>query len=274
MKLLFIGDIMCHDEQLMNSKYGDNYNFDKSFNDVKHVFYDYDYVIGNLETVLTDGPYNGFPKFSTPKSFCGSAIKSGINCFMLANNHICDRGVEGVKSTINYFESNDILYTGVGLDTKSLPIIINNIGIINYTNVMNIKCENVLYNNLSNISDIKDDINYLKKNGVKTIIAFVHWGNEYETKHSREQETIAKNLINIGVDIIIGSHPHVIQDVGYIYNHPIVYSMGNFITSQIEDECKKSIGVELDINNDNIYNIKIKKFEVIDDDVIKVKESI
>lgn len=273
MRFLFIGDLMCHDEQLMAMKYGDNYNFDASFGEIKDTFSKYDYVVCNLETVLTDGPYNGYPKFSSPKSFCGSAIKSGINCFMLANNHICDRGVNGVKSTINYLESNDIVYTGVGVDNQSKPLLIGDVAILNYTNKMNVNDKDVIYNNLNDASSIKNDIEYSRKLGAKIVIAVVHWGNEYEINHSREQESIARQLVNMGVDVIIGSHPHVIQDIGNIQGRVVAYSLGNFLSSQTEEECKESIGVELDIDNGYIMKVRYLKFNIFEDNgIVKVKE--
>ena len=274
MKFLFIGDLMCHDDQLIRMKFGDTFNFDPSYDYVKSTFERYDYVVVNLETVLTDGPYNGFPKFSSPKSFCGSAIKAGVNCFMLANNHISDRGVNGVKSTIDYLNSNDVLYTGVGTETHSKPVMIGNVAIINYTNFINVKVDGVSYNDLTDLKSIKDDIDYVKELGAKTIIAVVHWGKEYEPMHSRIQESEARQLVNLGVDIIIGSHPHVIQDVGYINGHPVIYSMGNFLSSQSEPECMASIGVEIETENDIIQKINLIRFNVEDENgILKIKES-
>jgi poly-gamma-glutamate synthesis protein (capsule biosynthesis protein) len=257
----------------MTMKFGDTYNFDKSFENVKSTFDRYDYVVGNLETVLTDGPFNGFPKFSTPKQFGDSLIKSGVNVFMLANNHICDMGVKGVKSTINYLESNDMLYTGVGVDSKSMPVFIGDIAIINYTNKMNVKVDGVVYNDLKDFNSVKKDIEYVKENGVKVIIFITHWGNEYETTHSVEQLSTAKKLINLGVNMIIGSHPHVIQDRSDINGCPIIFSMGNFISSQIEEECMRSIGVDVEIEDGKIVKTKYLNFQIENDNgIVKVKE--
>lgn len=271
MRILFIGDMMCHDEQLIRMKFGDTYNFDKSFESVKSTFDRYDYVIGNLETVLTDGPYNGFPKFSTPKQFGDSLIKSGVNVFMLANNHICDMGAKGVKSTVDYLESNGVLYTGADVKSRPTPIFLGkNVEIINYTDGMNIKTDGVFYNDIYDTKSIKEDLEY---EGVNTVIAFVHWGKEYEPTHTFEQNTNAKRLINEGVDVIIGSHPHVIQDRMNIDGHQVVFSLGNFISAQAGEECMRSIGVDMEIEDGRIVKTKYINFQVENDNgILIVKE--
>lgn len=255
---------MCHDEQLFQMKYGDTYNFDKSFANVEELFAKYDYVVGNLETVLTDGPYNGFPKFSTPKEFCASLIKAGVNCFMLANNHICDMGMKGVKSTISFLESNEIAYTGVSIDSKPEPVILGETAIINYTSEMNIEDRDVKYNDAHDFNSMKKDIDKVREDGAKIVIFIMHWGKEYEKVHTREQEMLAKKIISYGADMIIGSHPHIIEDEDEINGKTVIYSIGNFISSQTGDSTK-GLGVDVEIYNGEIKKIKRLNFQTKND---------
>lgn len=274
MKILFIGDMMCHDKQLMTMKTGDTYDFTRSFSEVNSVFGRYDHVVGNLETVLTDGPYNGFPKFSSPKCFAGAIIEAGVDCFMLANNHICDMGAKGVKSTTNYLESNGVLHTGAAVGEKPLPVFIGDVAIINYTNTMNVKADGVVYNDLTDMKAVSADVEYARSHGARVVIMVAHWGKEYETTHSYEQEREARSIVKAGVDAIVGSHPHVIQDRRDINGLSIIFSMGNFISSQPDPDCTESIGVVFEICGGRIVRTDFLNFTAYDDNgIIKVKET-
>ena len=84
-------------------------------------------------------------------------------------------------------------------------------------------------------------------------IVYIHWGDEYEPVHNLEQEQLAKRLIDLGADAIIGHHPHVIQDIGLYKGAPIFYSLGNFIFDQyFSDEVQVGLAVELKIVNNSI----------------------
>lgn len=258
MRLLFLGDIMCHDELLRKSydREDDSYDFKSSFAGMKEYFSTFDHVICNLETVVTDGPWNGYPKFSTPKEFLEAIKWSNIDVCCLANNHINDMKSKGIKRTIECLEENGLLYTGASTDaTKKYVILDDSVAIVNVTTKVNIKnTENDVYINFSeNLDIVKSTIDEIKCNGFAgKIICVVHWGNEYEPKCSKEQKELARKIVESGADLVVGSHPHVAQNIEKVNGVNVVYSLGNALSSQPEPMCKNGIALEVAIGNNAI----------------------
>jgi poly-gamma-glutamate synthesis protein (capsule biosynthesis protein) len=278
-KILFLGDVMCHDDQRELAYKNGTYDFDSSFSNLKNLFGEHDYVACNMESPICDPPYMGFPKFNTPVEFADSLMDVGVNIFFLANNHVNDRGEVGIESTINKLTTDftkggvdkSKIYTlgayGNGIGNKH--IIINGVGILNYTEFLNQKNigENININIIADdIMTISQDIANIKKEGAQYIIVYIHWGKEYERYHSKEQRKIAEMLVNCGVNCIIGGHPHVIEDYEFINNVPVFYSLGNFISSQPEDYRTESVGISLEFNDSLLMNINCIPFKTEHDD--------
>ena len=277
-KILFLGDAMCHDDQRELAYRNGTYDFDSSFDKLKDLFGEHDYVACNMESPICDPPYMGFPKFNTPVEFADSLIDIGANIFFLANNHINDRGESGIESTITKLTSD---YTKGGVDKSKLYtlgafdnnignkyIIINDVAILNYTNILNNKNvgENIKINMIDDMMTLTQDIADVKNSGAKYIIVYIHWGKEYERFHSEQQRKLAEMLVNSGVNLIIGGHPHVVEDYEFINGVPVFYSLGNFISSQPEDFRTESVGISLEFDGSYLMNINCIPFKTEKDD--------
>ena len=278
-KILFLGDAMCHDDQRELAYKNGTYDFASSFSNLKDLFGEHDYIACNMESPICEPPYMGFPKFNTPVEFADALMDVGVNIFFLANNHINDRGESGIESTINKLTTD---YTEGGVDKSKIYtlgavgdgignkyIIINDVAILNYTNILNNKKvgSNIDINLIEDdMMSISQDIVDVKGKGAKYIIVYIHWGKEYERYHSKEQRKLAEMLVNCGVNCIIGGHPHVIEDYEFINNVPVFYSLGNFISSQPEDFRTESVGISMEFDGAFLKSINCIPFKTEHDD--------
>jgi len=206
-----------------------------------------DISIANFEVTLAGPPYTGYPQFSSPVDIAVACRNAGIDYLVTANNHAADRGKKGITGTINRLDSVGIPHTGTFLnsacrDSLSPLMIYKNgtsIALLNYTFSTNgiIVPEPVIVNMLDK-ELITKDVNKAKDKKADIIILFLHWGTEYDTIPSRSQTDLAKYFQSIGVDLVIGSHPHVLQKMTLTKNevsgneNVIVYSLGNFVSNQ------------------------------------------
>jgi poly-gamma-glutamate capsule biosynthesis protein CapA/YwtB (metallophosphatase superfamily) len=249
LSLLFIGDVMGHDEQIWSAENREThlYNYDDVFRYIKPVIEDADIAIANFEVTLAGPPYTGYPQFSSPADLAAACKNAGIDYLVTANNHAADRGAKGIRGTINRLDSLGIPHTGTFLNSSSRdslsPMMINkngtSIALLNYTFSTNgiIVPEPVIVNMLDK-DLITRDVNKAKARKADIIILFLHWGTEYDTIPSKAQVDLAAYFQTIGVDLVIGSHPHVLQKMGRTTNsvtareNIVVYSMGNFVSNQ------------------------------------------
>ncbi|MEJ2194968.1 MAG: CapA family protein [Ignavibacteriaceae bacterium] len=247
----FVGDLMCHSTQF-NYAYvaADSFNFNGVFSEVKDYLSSSDFTIGNLETVLggKDLGYSGYPFFNAPDDFLYAIKVAGFDFLVTSNNHALDQGEAGARRTINKLSELGINYTGTFLsqeDRDSLRINTINgieIAILAYsygTNDIPIpKGKEYLINVIDTLL-IKDDISIVKKYNPDIVLVYFHFGEEYDREPDTFQNEIVQKAIFYGADIIIGSHPHVIQPVKYfktvngnIDTGFVAYSLGNFISNQ------------------------------------------
>ena len=247
--LLFIGDIMGHDEQIWSAENREThlYNYDDVFQYIKPVIADADIAIANFEVTLGGPPYTGYPQFSSPADLAVACKNAGIDYLVTANNHAADRGKKGIISTINKLDSIGIPHTGTFLNSSCrdslTPLMIHkngtSIALLNYTFSTNgiIVPEPVIVNMLDK-ELITRDINEAKDKNADIIILFLHWGTEYDTIPSKTQTDLALYFQSIGVDMVIGSHPHVLQKMVRTKNNVtgnddvVIYSLGNFVSNQ------------------------------------------
>jgi poly-gamma-glutamate capsule biosynthesis protein CapA/YwtB (metallophosphatase superfamily) len=247
--LLFIGDIMGHDEQIWSAENREThkFNYDDVFSFIKPVISESDIAIANFEVTLGGPPYTGYPQFSSPADLAVACSNAGIDYLVTANNHAADRGKAGIINTINRLDSIGIPHTGTFLNTSSrdslTPLMIDingtSIALLNYTYGTNgIKVPEPVIVNMLDKEVITSDIKKAKKNNADIIILFLHWGTEYDTIPSIGQTELAEYFFSIGVDLLIGSHPHVLQKMVWEKNTAggkdgiVVYSLGNFISNQ------------------------------------------
>jgi len=247
--LVFIGDIMGHDDQIKSAEISetDSFNYDDVFSYIKPEISGADIAIGNLEVTLAGPPYTGYPLFSSPVELAVACKNAGIDCLVTANNHTADRGKTGIARTINRLDSIGMMHTGSFRDQEErdslYPLIIRkedvSLALLNYTYGTNrIKVPEPTIVNILDKDLIADDIIKAQANNPDIIIVFLHWGTEYDTIPSKSQTDMAEYLFSLGVDMIIGSHPHVIQKMIWTKNDTLrkdkflVYSLGNFVSNQ------------------------------------------
>lgn len=242
-----VGDIMCHLGQAhaAYSAQSRSYNFDGSFTDVAAALQGYDLALGNFETVTKKNTgLSGFPAFNSPIELLDAVKKAGFDVLSTSNNHSFDQGEGGVYDTLDAIVERGMHAVGTHkAQQRPNPLIVekNNIkiGILAYTYGIN-QGANVTAQGIIdhlNKETIQKDTAWLKEQKVDFIISYVHWGTEYDVKANEYQKTWAKVLADNGVGLILGSHPHVIQDTEVITGAGgnkthVVYSMGNFISNQ------------------------------------------
>lgn len=249
--IAFTGDIMGH-TPLIEAMYqpgSRTYDYHIVFQHVKEYFKQCDWVVGNLEVTLAGPPYTGYPNFSSPDALLYALIDAGYNTLTTANNHTYDKGKSGLIRTLNILDSLQMPHTGTyrdGLEhDQQTPFIWESsngirIALLNYTYGTNgIK---VLKPNVVNMIDtaiMRQDLAKARENYVDFSIVSIHWGDEYQRKENATQQRIAQFAADHGADLIIGSHPHVLQPMKIITpgtdstkHVPVFYSLGNFISNQ------------------------------------------
>lgn len=271
--LLFIGDIMGHDEQIWSAenRATHQFNYDDVFKYIKPVISEADIAIGNFEVTLAGPPYTGYPQFSSPADLAVACKNAGIDYLVTANNHAADRGKKGIAGTINRLDSIGIPHTGTFLNSSyrdSLsPLMIykngTSIALLNYTFSTNgiIVPEPVIVNMLDR-NLITADVKKARDRKADLIILFLHWGTEYDTIPSKSQTDMARYFQSLGVDMVIGSHPHVVQKMVLTKNDNsgnnelVVYSLGNFVSNQRKPKTDGGSIVKVDlIKKDGKYII-------------------
>ncbi len=246
--LLFTGDIMGHDGQIaaaLNDSTG-TYEYDSVFKYISPLIGGADVAIGNLEVTLGGAPYKGYPAFSSPDALAVACKNAGFDILVTANNHSADRGTKGLVRTIRVLDSLDIRHTGTWISSEArdslLPLMISHdsmqLALLGYTYGTNgiVVPPPAIVSYIDTVRAAAEIKRSIDAGADKTII-FIHWGTEYDTLPDLQQKKTAAALLRSGADIIIGSHPHVIQPMiadtdscGYI--NPVVWSMGNFVSNQ------------------------------------------
>ncbi|MEG1481091.1 CapA family protein [Clostridium sp.] len=288
-----VGNIIVHDAQIAGAKTTDGkYNFDKSFEYVKKYITDSNLSIGVFEGNFNGGKYEGYPTFNTPDEFLNSLKKTGFDVINYSSNHIIDKGASGVRNTTTKSTNSGLINLGVkNTDTDKDYIIYNldghKVGLFAYTYKTGENSINSLpipkevkplintfsYDNLDKLySSVSNSIQEMKSDGVEFIIGSFHWGDEYKTKENKFQKEIAKNMNNLGVDIILGSHPHVIQPYEILTNSKgkstfVAYSQGNFLSNQCYEEIKNylsedglMLNFKLGLKDNKLY---LKNYSII-----------
>ncbi len=273
-EIVSIGDIMCHSHQLEGAKTADGYDFTSFFKELSPYFKNADLAVGNLELTMggtESGKFKGYPAFNTPDQMADAIKSGGLNLLMTANNHSYDTGLTGLKRTARVLKEKGIEYTGTR-EVADEPIYlvkeINNIkiGIANfsyetkgddptrkYLNGGAISRDaNSLINTFSYqridtfYTEVKAIIDSMKKDGAEYITFYMHWGEEYQLSANTWQKSIAQKLSNMGVNMIIGGHPHVVQPMQLIHSEDgttetiCIYSLGNAVSNQRRELMRNS----------------------------------
>ena len=256
--LLMVGDVLIHDRLYTSMKTSDGYDFRPALTYIKDIVKDYDLAYYNQETILggSEIGLSSYPSFNSPYEVGDAMIDAGFNLVSLATNHTLDRGEKAITNSINYWNGkNDVLTAGSYLSSEDRNKInireVNNITytMLNYTYGTNgIKVPsgkdylvNVWPCNGSNPSYdseyqeykriVKEDVERVRDK-VDLLIVAMHWGVEYTHTPTAYQIDMANYLESLGVNIIIGTHPHVVMPITFINDTLVIYSLGNFLSAQ------------------------------------------
>ena len=284
LSLIMVGDALLHGSVYRDAYKNGVYNFDSQLEYIKPIVQNYDLAFYNQESILggTELGLSDYPTFNSPWEFGDAMINSGFNLVSLANNHTMDRGEKAILNSCEYWKSKeDVLAVGSYCSKEdSEAIQIREKNGIKYTflaytygtNGISVPQGKEYLVNLYSDEKVKNDIAKVRDK-VDLLIVSMHWGTEYRTEPTEEQKREAEYLSSLGVDIIIGTHPHIIEPITYINDTLVIYSLGNFISAQstnndyntmvelmtsvdiIKEEKNGQTTIKLDnLNNELLYN--------------------
>lgn len=281
--LLFVGDAMQHQAQLDQAKSAaaakgyKGYDYSDCFTLIAPTITAADYAVCNLEVPLGGGPdYTGYPCFSAPDSYAVALKDAGFDMFLTANNHCLDRRDKAARRTISALDSLGIDHIGTYHDVADrkvkVPFIRNingmRIGFLNYTYGTNgIEPRDGVEVSLIDRQRMAEEIAATRAAGAEAIVVTVHWGVEYVLLPGQAQKDLAQFLVDQGVDLIIGGHPHVIQPMEVVRNEKeqkdvlVVYSLGNFISNMKTADTRGGALVKARVERDADGKVRFKHAE-------------
>jgi poly-gamma-glutamate capsule biosynthesis protein CapA/YwtB (metallophosphatase superfamily) len=265
-----VGDLMCHSTQFKYvAQTGGRFDFTPCFEHVKPILSNADFCIGNLETTLagTRLPYSGYPQFNSPDDYAAGILDAGFDMLVTANNHSNDTGEKGILRTLYVLDSIGLPHVGTyssqAARDSARVMELNGIHftVLAYTystNGIDLPAGKSWLVNPIDSALINSDMEAARQAGAEIIIVFYHFGNEYERSPSAYQQAYAGWAIENGADIILGSHPHVVQPAGYykaqnasVDSGFIAWSMGNFISNQRDNYTDDGIIIQLTIEKNH-----------------------
>ncbi len=284
LSLVMVGDGLLHSSVYKDAYQNGVYDFSQQLQYIRPIVKNYDLAFYNQESILggTEIGLSDYPTFNSPQEFGDAMLDMGFNLVSLANNHTLDRGINGVEHSCEYWSKHkDILWAGSYCSSEDASEIKvkekNNIKytLLAYTygtNGIKVPEGKDYLVNLYSDEKAKSDIEKVRDK-VDLLIVSMHWGDEYKLEPTEEQKRQAEYLSKLGVDIIIGTHPHVVEPITYINNTLVIYSLGNFISAQstnsdysalvelmssvdiIKTEKNGKSSIKLDnLNNELLYN--------------------
>lgn len=282
-RLFMVGDALIHSAIYYDAKQSDgSYNFSPMLEYIKPISSRYDLVYYNQETILGGASlgYSNYPRFNSPQEVGDAFLDAGFNMVSLATNHTMDKGEQGVINSVNYWKSkNNVVTSGQWLsqEERDAVNIYEKNGITyaffsytTWTNGLETPIGKEYLNNVYSEEKAKADIEKVRDQ-VDVVMVAMHWGTEYSLGVSESQMKIANYLSSLGVDIIIGAHPHVVEPVEYINDGKtlVIYSLGNFISDQVGIERLTGLMMEVtikktvDVNDEVTVSIVNPKAELI-----------
>ncbi len=243
LSLIMVGDCLIHGAVYSDAKTENGYDFNKMVDLVKPIIEKYDLAFYNQESILggTELGLSSYPAFNSPQEVGDAFINMGFNLVSLANNHTLDRGKKAIYSSLDYWKTKESVLTAGSYyseEDRITPKIKEKNGItyalLSYTTTTNgipVPKDGTYLISVYNEQTVKEDIERLREQ-VDLLLVSMHWGEEYTHTPNQNQIKIAEYLASLGVDIIIGHHPHVVQPIDFIGDTMVIYSLGNFISSQ------------------------------------------
>lgn len=283
LSLVMVGDALLHGSVYRDAYKNGTYDFSSQLELIKPIIQKYDLAFYNQESILGGAELglSDYPTFNSPKEFGDAMIDAGFNLVSLANNHTMDRGEKAVLSSCDYWKTKDVLTAGSYSNAdEANEIKIKEKNGIKYTllaytygtNGINVPKGKEYLVNIYSDEKAKADIEKVRDK-VDLLMVSMHWGTEYKTEPTETQKKQAEYLASLGVDIIIGTHPHIIEPITYINDTLVIYSLGNFISAQstsndyntmtelmtsvdvIKEEKDGQVTIKLDnLNNELLFN--------------------
>ena len=259
------GDTLLHNSVLSGAWNGSEYDFTESFKAVAPYWSELDYMIANLEVTLGGeeyGDFSGYPSFNAPDTIVRDLKSAGVDMLLTANNHSYDTGAWGFLRTQEVIDDYELDRIGTRLDENTSYVLIKDINGIRFGftcftydtredpydqkslngTKMSDETEDLVnsfcYSDLNSFyADAWNQVTEMWNADCDVTVFFIHWGNEYQDYPNDTQKEIAQTLADMGIDLIIGGHPHVIQEFETLKGGGgnttyCLYSMGNMISSQ------------------------------------------
>lgn len=273
------GDVMMHIPVINSGAQSDGtYNYDEIFSKIGGYVSKADLAVANLETTLggteNGNEYSGYPKFNCPDAIADAVKNAGFDLFLTANNHSNDTGAAGLKRTYDTVKAAglDILGTMESSEEAKYTVLDVGgikVGMVCYTygeidantgrpSVNGLPLDDSVSGRINVFDYYKLDVFYgqmqnhieaMKEEGAEAIVLFIHWGEEYQLKPNDYQKKIAQKMCELGVDVIVGGHPHVVQPITMLtstedadHRTLCMYSVGNLVSNQRSDNVGVSSG--------------------------------
>lgn len=271
------GDILMHMPCITAGKTSGGYDFNPFFTYVSTYIQKADYAVANLETTLcgTNNGYNysGYPNFNCPDEIVSALKQTGFDMMLTANNHCYDTGTKGYHRTQQVLSEAEMAYTGTIPNSETPNYLVADVngiklGMICYTYETNSDPNVVAPNgivmrdadetliNSFNVNEldtfyqrIETQIQEMEDAGAEALVLYIHWGEEYQLTENKTQNTIAQKMCDLGIDVIVGGHPHVIQPMELLTSttdeshHTLcLYSTGNALSNQRRSSMRLDTG--------------------------------
>ena len=284
--LAVCGDIMSH-MPVTNDAWDEGqgaYDYSPIFAQAAPYLQAADYAVANLETTLSEtGPYSGYPAFKSPAALAGDLAEAGFDLLLTANNHCLDRGWDGLVSTLDALDGAGLAHVGTCRSAEEQAentIHVADVGgisvaFLGYTYGTNgiplpggreyaVSLFNTDYLTTLSTPDtetLEADLAAARALEPDLIAVLIHWGAEYQTAQNSYQEQIADLLIQNGADLVLGGHSHVPQPIqlrtvetgdGETRTGFVCYSLGNFISSQIDPLTDITAVLTVELERDNV----------------------
>lgn len=244
-----MGDMLPHGGVNLNARVGNDYNYAQYFEHIRHIYRDADLVYCNQEAPTAPGmSIQDYPRFNGPVAFARDLQKAGCNMVNLANNHSFDQRQEGASLTREVWEDLDPkMVTGVNRSAKEQQQVaiteVNGakVAFLGYTMLSNMGRQTTWGLNHTDDLELLDAQLAEARKEADIVVFSIHWGVEYVTKSRPEEQEFAQYLADRGVDVILGMHAHVLQEVEWLERPDggrtlVWYSLGNLLSGQITME--------------------------------------
>lgn len=264
--LAAVGDILPHMPIVRSARDGSgSYDFTPVFGPIAPYLQSADYTVANLETRLAGGArgFSGYPLFNSPDQLALALAEAGIDLVATANNHSLDMGLDGVVRTLTVLEEAGVAHAGThrSVEDRDRPVVVDIKGIrlafLNYTagtNGIPLPAGHEYAVDLLHTSRAAEDVTKARLAGAELVVALLHFGEEYQRQPNDRQRQVSRELFEAGVDLIVGTHPHVVQPIekltiggsagglaggsvsgqagGLAGDRYVIYSTGNFVSNQ------------------------------------------